>query len=262
MTSAAASAFPADAACVCEIRPSPNHGPRIGGPPDAIVLHYTGMATGAAAIARLCDPAAEVSAHYVVGRDGRILQLVPEDRRAWHAGRSFWGGERDLNSRSIGVEIVNGGHDFGLPPYPARQIDAVVALCADIARRRAVTQARILAHSDIAPDRKQDPGEGFPWRRLAAAGLIPRVAPAVIRAGDAGDLLAALPAARAALAAIGYLTDDEPALRAALTAFQRRWRPRRIDGRLDRSTLMTLARLCDALAIPAGEACRRAERAA
>lgn len=259
---AAASVFPADAACVCGIHPSPNHGERQGGPPDAILLHYTGMATGRAALERLCDPAAEVSAHYVVERDGRILQLVPEARRAWHAGRSCWAGERDLNSRSIGVEIVNGGHDFGLPPYPARQIDAVIALCADIVARRAIPPARLLAHSDVAPDRKQDPGERFPWPRLAAAGLIPRVRPAPIRAGAPTELDAALPAARRALAAIGYETGAESDFRAALAAFQRRWRPKRIDGRLDRSSLVTLARLCDALGLAAAAECRAAPRGA
>ncbi|MBL8587485.1 MAG: N-acetylmuramoyl-L-alanine amidase, partial [Methylobacteriaceae bacterium] len=237
--------FAPDSRCVSRVVPSPNHGDRVGGPVDAIVLHYTGMASGAAAIARLCDPAAEVSAHYVVERDGTILQLVPEARRAWHAGRAFWAGERDLNSSSIGVEIVNGGHDFGLPPYPARQIDAVIDLCADIVARRAVTPERLLAHSDIAPERKDDPGERFPWRRLAAAGLCRAVRPAPIRDGTELDG-PAFAEARAALAAIGFdvagAGGPDPALRAALRAFQRRHRPRRIDGRLDRSTLAPLRR--------------------
>lgn len=257
---AAASPFRADAACVSEIRVSPNHGARRSGPTDSIVLHYTGMTTGDAAIMRLCDPAAEVSSHYVVDRDGRVLQLVPEERRAWHAGRAFWAGERDMNSRSIGVEIVNGGHDHGLPPYPARQIAAVIALCADIVGRRAIAPGRILAHSDIAPDRKDDPGERFPWRRLAQAGLTPDVAAAPIRPGaGALDEAAARRAALKALAAIGYDTSDG---RAALAAFQRRWRPRRIDGAPDRSTLMTLSRVCGALGLGEGRECLEIARGA
>ncbi|MBK5919536.1 N-acetylmuramoyl-L-alanine amidase, partial [Rhodothalassium salexigens] len=152
--------------------PSPNHGPRRGGTaPDMIVLHYTGMASAAAALDRLCDPAAQVSAHYLVDEDGALRRLVDEQRRAWHAGQAHWAGEADINSRSIGIEIVNGGHDFGLPTYPAVQVDAVVALVGDICARWAIRPARVVGHADVAPARKADPGEHFPWWRLAAAGL-------------------------------------------------------------------------------------------
>ena len=143
---------------------------------DMLVLHYTGMATGEEALERMCDPAAEVSAHYMVWEDGRITQLVDEDKRAWHAGVASWQGQQDLNSRSIGIEIVNGGHDFplpdgGLPPYPRPQIHALLDLVHDILGRHDIPATRILGHSDIAPLRKQDPGEHFPWERLARAGI-------------------------------------------------------------------------------------------
>src|SRR6185437_953126 len=129
-----------------------------------ILLHYTGMETGDAALQRLCDTEAKVSSHYLVYENGSILQLVPEERRAHHAGVSSWAGETDINSRSIGIEIVNGGHDFGLPEFPKRQIAAVIALCRGIIARRSIARHRVLAHSDVAPSRKRDPGEKFPWR--------------------------------------------------------------------------------------------------
>jgi len=150
---------------------SPNFDDRVGGPPDMIVLHYTGMRSGAEALARLCDPAAKVSAHYVIAEDGTCHALVPEDKRAWHAGVSYWQGETDINSRAIGIELVNGGHEFGYTPFPAAQIAALIALCHEIIARYGIKPARILGHSDVAPARKIDPGHVFPWRRLAEEGV-------------------------------------------------------------------------------------------
>src|SRR5215469_8262132 len=135
-----------------------------------VVLHYTGMVDGPSALARLRHTEAQVSAHYVVEEDGRVFALVDEDRRAWHAGVSFWRGERDINGCSIGIEIVNPGHEFGYRDFPDAQISAVIDLLDDIRGRRRIPDARILGHSDVAPDRKQDPGERFPWKRLAQAG--------------------------------------------------------------------------------------------
>ena len=233
-----------------EVLASPNHGPRGETKPDAIVLHYTGMATGPEALARLRDPESQVSAHYVVEENGRIYQLVPEARRAWHAGESSWAGETDMNSASIGIEIVNGGHDFGSPPFTAAQIDAVIALCRDIAERNEIPLHNILAHSDIAPGRKTDPGEHFPWARLAAAGLGDYVEPHPIgddtglRRGDTGAEVWNL---QRKLVAYGYGLDvtgvyDEKTQN-VVTAFQRHFRPARVDGRADRSTLETLGDL-------------------
>ncbi|MBW8303110.1 MAG: N-acetylmuramoyl-L-alanine amidase, partial [Brevundimonas sp.] len=149
--------------------PSPNFDQRRG-PPDMLVLHYTGMRTADEAVARLRDPEARVSAHYVVDEDGSILRLVAEERRAWHAGKGAWQGETDCNAASIGIEIVNPGHEFGYRDFPGAQIDAVISLVSDVRARWTIPDARIIAHSDLAPDRKQDPGERFPWKRLAGAG--------------------------------------------------------------------------------------------
>ena len=149
--------------------PSPNFDNRRA-PPDMIVLHYTGMKTGEDALARLRDPAAKVSAHYMVEEDGRVFALVPEERRAWHAGVSFWKGETDINAVSIGIEIVNPGHEHGYRDFPDAQIEAVIALLTDIRTRWTIPDARILGHSDVAPERKEDPGELFPWKALHAAG--------------------------------------------------------------------------------------------
>ena len=242
----------ADSPLVDALRPSPNFGDRVGPPPDAVVLHYTGMATAEGALARLADADAQVSAHYVVLEDGRIVQMVAEDRRAWHAGRSCWQGETDMNSRSIGIEIVNPGHDGGLPPYPARQIRAVAALLSDIVSRRGISPARVLAHSDIAPDRKEDPGERFPWSVLAEQGLCVAARAAPIRGAPLTPDAALTRSVQRRLASIGYAAPesglwDDPT-RLALAAFQRRHRPRRVDGMLDRSTLTTLARVETVLA--------------
>ena len=215
--------------------PSPNFGDRRGRSIDALILHYTGMATGEAALERLLDPASQVSAHYLVWEDGRVDQLVAEAARAWHAGRSFWAGERDVNAVSVGIEIVNRGHDFDLPPYPAAQVAAVTALARDICTRRFIPPVRVLGHSDVAPRRKNDPGELFPWQALMDADValrLARPAPAAPALGSPGEL-------QAVIAAIGYdcpTTGSEDVIRAAVRAFQRRWRPGRVDGVADRET--------------------------
>ena len=231
--------------------PSPNFDARTG-PPDMLVLHYTGMRTGEAALARLRDLEARVSAHYLVEEDGRVFRLVPEERRAWHAGVSFWQGERDCNAASIGVEIVNPGHEFGYRAFPTIQIDAVLALVAEIRSRWTIPDDRIVAHSDIAPERKQDPGDLFPWKRLAEAGhglwIEPRPAPGQpLRIGDEGVGVLAL---QSGLARLGYEVErngqyDEH-LSAVVTAFQRHWRPGAVHGVADgetRARLMGLLRL-------------------
>ena len=197
-------------------------------PISLIILHYTGMETGAAALERMCDPGAEVSAHYMVEESGRILQLVDDEKRAWHAGLSFWQGERDINSASIGIEIVNGGHDFGLPDYPDAQIRAVIVLVQALMRLHGLSADRVIGHSDIAPARKADPGEHFPWPVLAGAGCAVALTP---RDGAVDP--------EAALAQIGY--DPEVSMDDAVTAFQRRHRPSRIDGLLDGETRALLA---------------------
>jgi N-acetylmuramoyl-L-alanine amidase len=238
--------------------PSPNLNERLH-TLDMLVLHYTGMRDGPSALARLCDPASQVSAHYMVEEDGRIFQIVPEDKRAWQAGRSWWQGDEDLNSRSIGIEIVNGGHDFGLPPFPDRQIDAVIELCRGILSRWPIPQNRIVAHSDIAPDRKEDPGERFPWKRLAEAGVglwpdKPDVEPWMMHGAAPGDGGVTVERLQRALAQIGYRieisgTYDEQT-EAVVRAFQRRWRPTRVSGQGDSETI-ALAAAVAALAQPA-----------
>ncbi|WP_456315991.1 N-acetylmuramoyl-L-alanine amidase [Plastoroseomonas hellenica] len=216
--------------------PSPNHDAR---PDDAapaqIILHYTGMRSGAEAIARLRDPASRVSSHYVVEEDGGIFRLVPEARRAWHAGASFWRGETMLNARSIGIEIVNPGHEWGYRPFPEPQIAAVADLCRDIIARHRIAARDILGHSDVAPTRKQDPGEFFPWAAMAAQGigLWPDRVPGI----DAAPVPDGLAQAAALLDAIGY---DIATVEAALTAFQLRFRPERVNGAPDTGTLLRL----------------------
>jgi N-acetylmuramoyl-L-alanine amidase len=151
--------------------PSPNFGKRLCGPVDLLIIHYTGMWTGEDALARLCDPGAKVSAHYLIDEDGRVHSLVAEDKRAWHAGVSFWAGETDINSRSIGIELVNKGHDLGYHDFPGAQMDALIELSQGILARHRIPGYRVLAHSDVAPTRKVDPGEKFDWQRLAQAGV-------------------------------------------------------------------------------------------
>jgi N-acetylmuramoyl-L-alanine amidase len=244
--------FPADSPLVAEVVPSPNHKERVGpGRPDMIVLHYTGMATAEAALERLCSlDAPQVSSHYLVYEDGRILQLVPEARRAQHAGVSSWEGETDINSRSVGIEIVNPGHDLGYPDFPDVQVEAVIALCRDILRRRPTRADRVVAHSDVAPSRKQDPGEKFPWARLHAAGVghwvepVPVGEPGGLALGDNGAAVAEL---QASLAKYGYgipsLGQFDQPMHDVVVAFQRHFRPARIDGIANASTLETLRRL-------------------
>lgn len=221
--------------------PSPNFEPRKG-PPDMIVLHYTGMRTGEEALARLRDPEAKVSSHYMVEEDGRVFRLVPEERRAWHAGRSFWKGQTDINGVSVGVEIVNPGHEFGYRPFPDAQVAAVIALVADIRTRWNVDDSRIVGHADVAPDRKEDPGELFPWKRLAEAGhglwVEPPAAPgAPLGEGEEGAGVFAL---QAGLTRLGY--DCAPSGKydahtaAVIRAFQRHWRQERVDGIADGET--------------------------
>jgi len=246
-------AFAPDAAVVSAVKASPNHSVRRGGrAPDMIVIHYTGMADASEAVARLCDPAPAgahpVSAHYLVFEDGAILQCVPEARRAWHAGAGSWRGDRDINSRSIGIEIANPGHDLGYRDFPEAQIAALIALCADILRRRAIPPDCILGHADVAPARKRDPGEKFPWQRLFRAGIGHWVEPAALAQGP--DLDAdgpAIEALQAGLAAYGYGVEPtgiyDRATREAVTAFQRHFRQARVDGRPDWSTVDTLTRL-------------------
>jgi len=162
---------------------SPNHGPRRhNGPPDMVVLHHTAMLSCTAAVARLCDPATEVSAHYVISETGQVHHLVAEDRRAWHAGAGAWGSVYDVNSHSIGIELANAGPLDGDPPFPEPQMAALENLLGDILSRRAIPPARVIAHSDMAPARKFDPGAAFDWQRLARRGL--SVWPKPVAGGD------------------------------------------------------------------------------
>ena len=203
-------------------RPSPNFDGRTG-PVDILLLHYTGMQSGAAALERLRDPEAKVSAHYLIEEDGRVFSLVAEERRAWHAGVSFWRGERNINAVSIGVELVNPGHEWGYRPFPPAQMAALADLAAGILARHPIPAQRVLGHSDVAPTRKQDPGELFDWAWLAQRGI--GLWPAADTPAMTGD-----PAAL--LVAIGH----EAATPADVAAFQRRYRPTRIDGTIDDET--------------------------
>ncbi|SBV99797.1 N-acetylmuramoyl-L-alanine amidase AmiD [uncultured Alphaproteobacteria bacterium] len=216
---------------------SPNCEPRPEGAAiDMLVLHYTGMETAEAARARLLDPAAKVSAHYLIDEDGRIAELVPEALRAWHAGVSFWRGATGVNDRSIGIELVNPGHDWGYRDFPLRQVDALADLCRAILARHPIPARNVVGHSDVAPRRKRDPGELFPWRRLAAVGVGLWPAPAEVpHWGMAATL--------AALGRYGYDVADP---HAALAAFQRHFRPKRVDGLPDRETAEILAGLLKA----------------
>lgn len=253
--------------------PSPNFDARWL-PVELVVLHYTGMQSGEIALKRLTDPEpkagrypgpwqdpgldpdtalARVSAHYVVGELGEVWRLVPEESRAWHAGRGVWRGQEELNARSIGVEIVNGGHDFGLPAFTEPQISAVIALLRDILARRKLQPRDVIGHSDLAPDRKLDPGERFPWKRLAEAGVSiwpDAPAPTVYRdlaPGETGEAVAAL---QRDLARFGYGLAEtgtyDAATATVVTAFQRRFRPARIDGAADAETVALAAALAAA----------------
>jgi N-acetylmuramoyl-L-alanine amidase len=225
-------------------RLSPNHGPRPAPARiDTLVLHYTGMTTAAAALERLCDPDARVSAHYVVEENGLIWRLVPENRRAFHAGLSCWERETDLNAISLGVEIVNPGHEWGYRPFPEAQMASVKALCGDLIARYPIPPHRIVGHSDIAPERKSDPGELFDWAGLARAGIAicpPECPPPRGLVADPARSLGDL-------AAIGYCV-ARASQAAALIAFQRRFRQQRCDGGLDPGTAFRLCQVREAFA--------------
>jgi len=242
--------FEPDSFIVADVVASPNLDARQDGPPDMVLLHYTGMQSGPEALTRLTTAAGKVSAHYVVFEDGRIVQCVPEEMRAWHAGESSWAGDTDINSRSIGIEIVNPGHEWGYRAFPEAQMRAVEALCRDIAARRPVPAHRVVGHSDIAPTRKADPGELFDWPRLARAGigLWPEPDPGLRRRRGRGVGIVERARALSDLARIGY--EVVPGNEAPpLAAFQRRFRPERWDGRLDGETsgrLAEVAQLYDA----------------
>lgn len=227
--------------------PSPNQDDRTARV-DMLILHYTGMQTAGAAIDRLRDPRAQVSSHYVVDEDGSVFRLVPEDRRAWHAGVSHWRGHAALNARSVGIEIVNPGHEFGYRDFPVLQLAAVCDLCLLILARHPIPARNVVGHSDVAPDRKEDPGERFDWRALAenGVGLWPLHAPDLGTSGAIRDAVALRPV-RSALAEIGYRVAPEgaldPALSAVLRAFQRHWRPEAVNGQADDGTLVRLLRV-------------------
>lgn len=253
-----------DSPVASKVFPSPNHGERRPGAaqanprrPDILLLHYTDMADSGEALNRLCDPTSQVSAHYFVFENGRVLQLVPESRRAWHAGEAVWDGERDINSASIGIEIAHPGHFRdplppdsavqGMPPFPPEQIAAVAALAKDIVTRWGMRPDRVLAHSDVAPTRKRDPGEAFPWAELARTGVGHWVEPAPPRGGrflSPGERGQPIEALQAMLGLYGYGLDVDgvynPQTEAVVRAFQRHFRPERVDGIADASTITTL----------------------
>src|SRR3954452_3849025 len=235
--------FTQDSSVVERVEPSPNFDERTGlGHADMIVLHYTGMQFAHEAIHRLADPMARVSSHYVVIENGSVVQMVPEAKRAWHAGVSVWGGDPDVNSRSIGIEVCNPGHDFGYPDFPTRQIAAVTTLCRSILTRNIIRPENIVAHSDVAPSRKQDPGEKFPWKRLAQSGVglwvdVPDDPGDALNPNDSGERVSAL---QKSLAAFGYGLEAsgryDSATREVVTAFQRHFRPHQVDGIADAAT--------------------------
>ncbi len=240
---------------LAEVVPSPNFGERIGVTrPDILLLHYTGMPTGEGAQAWLCNPESQVSSHYIVHEDGRVVQMVPEDRRAWHAGQSSWAGETDINSRSIGIEIANGGHPAGLPNYPDRQIESLIELCRECVERHQIAPERVLAHSDVAPVRKVDPGENFPWSKLHHAGVGHWVEPAPLGGGrffQRGDQGQPVEALQSMLSLYGYAVEINgdycAKTEGVVAAFQRHFRPVKVDGIADSSTIETLHRLLTSL---------------
>ena len=251
----ATQAFTPDSSVVSDVLASPNYGERNNGRSvDMIVLHYTGMPDVEGALARLCTDGTDVSAHYIVLEDGRIVQSVPEAKRAWHAGQAIWAGETDINSCSIGIEIINRGHDWGYPDFPGRQIAAVTALCRGIILRHRLPLHRVLGHSDVSPARKKDPGEKFPWHSLANSGVgvwvpaAPIVRGETLKLGASGEAVKAL---QDGLSRYGYGVSTQgefdTSTMEAVTAFQRHFRPERIDGVADQSTLMTLQALLASL---------------
>lgn len=226
-------------------RPSPNHNARRDGAPiDVLLLHYTGMETAEEALERLCDPDAQVSAHYTIDEDGTVCAHVPEDRRAWHAGKAFWAGDTDVNSRSIGIELVNPGHEFGYRAFPKPQMASLVTLATEILERNPIPAHRVIGHSDVAPDRKTDPGELFDWALLADAGI-------GLWPADAVDGKADIPDLRRLLGTFGYavepLGEFDDRLRSVVAAFQRHYRPERFDGQPDDETIGRLEALVAAM---------------
>jgi N-acetylmuramoyl-L-alanine amidase len=254
--------FSPDSPTVSTVFASPHHGERPAGlEPSLLVLHYTGMKDAQTAVSWLLDARSQVSCHYLVHEDGKVVQMVPEALRAWHAGKSSWGAITDVNSASIGIEIVNPGHEWGYRDFPEPQLAAVTRLCADIVRRLRIERRHVLAHSDVAPLRKEDPGERFDWRRLAEAGAGVWVPPAPVTGGrflSAGDEGAPVEALQAMLAMHGYgmqPTGRYDALtEAVVRAFQRHFRQERIDGVADASTIETLRNVIAASAPGSREA--------
>ncbi len=249
-------------------RPSPNHDERPG-PPDMLVMHYTGMKTAEEALARLCDPVARVSAHYTVDVDGTVYAHVPEERRAWHAGISYWTGERNINGCSVGIEIVNPGHEFGYVAFPDVQIAAVIDLSSEIMKRHRIAPARVVGHSDVAPARKEDPGELFPWPQLAEFGVglwpFPLTGKPAARSGSFPPPFKEVPRAPETAVSVvdgktveiflrnlrdfgyGVPPDVDVPLDKLVRAFQRHWRPWRIDGVIDEESAYRLGTLLDSL---------------
>ncbi|MGE0665910.1 MAG: N-acetylmuramoyl-L-alanine amidase [Sphingomonadales bacterium] len=222
-------------------RQSPNFSAR---PPgfdiDLLILHYTGMGSCKDAIDRLCDPEAKVSSHYLIDEDGTVHQLVTEDKTAWHAGQSCWEGKIGMNQRSVGIELVNPGHEHGYRDFPEAQMTALEKLCQQVLSRHPIPRRQVLGHSDIAPMRKDDPGELFPWERLAkqGIGLWPQQT-------DMEPVPAQIRDVQNALRSIGYCIpvdgQDSPVYRAILKAFQRHWRPKKVDGSADKATRQMIA---------------------
>ena len=250
--------FEPDSPHVSAFEPSPNFGPRKRGlSADMLILHYTGMESAAAAIAWLTRPESSVSSHYLIDEAGAIFQMVAEEKRAWHAGVSCWCGEEDINSSSIGIEIQNPGLELGYPDYPPSQIAGVIKLCKDICQRNNIEPRRVLAHSDVAPGRKPDPGEKFPWDQLYENGVgvwveaAPIEGDAAIGPGDGGAEVRAL---QNSLGQLGYRIEASGDFclqtEQVVTAFQRHWRRERVDGRADISTINTLEALREKLAKP------------
>lgn len=225
-------------------RPSPNHGPRRDGSSvDMILLHYTAMESAEASLERLCDPLAEVSAHYLIDTDGTLYNLVDEDRRAWHAGLSFWAGESDINSRSIGIELQNKGPGLEQDPFPQPQLEALIALCLDLQDRHAIPPYRVLGHSDVSIGRKHDPGPEFPWRNLASAGV-------GIWPQDETREPSSNPETSEALRQIGY---DTQHLEAAVAAFRLHWVPEvERDAALDSLTVRRAQSVAALVPLPSG----------
>lgn len=242
------------------VRPSPNFGDRRDrtgetfGQPDMLILHYTGMASGRAALDWLCNAESGVSSHYFVDQNGLVTQMVAESKRAWHAGKSFWKGETDINSASVGIEIENPGHEGGCPAYSVVQMRSVIRLCRDILARNEIPAERVLAHSDVAPGRKRDPGEWFDWKLLFDEGIGHWVEPTEIAGGrffQEADGGAPVEALQTMLSLYGYNTETDGIYgiktKNAIAAFQRHFRPARVDGVADVSTITTLHRLLSEL---------------